>query len=654
MLAQQHFVYGLVLAHLAWAWFYLCGTALRKPEPVEGISPAQALLDVVITSASGLALTGFATFVLGLAGLIYPLAAALAVPAVGVVCALRGDSPLRAGFWRLRFGQLKRALSLPAALVWLMAIPLALQAIVPDTGSDATVYYMTYGFEWAHAHRLVVDPWLRLPHTTNNWPLMLTWPYALGVDDYMRFLNWLTGAFTLLAVYAFTARFGRAYRDENAPDVPAAGVLAALAVALTPMFVEFVDYNMIDVPTSLFFTVSAMAGIRAVQRCTRGVLAEAVVLAAFLIGLKVSLLLLGPLFAALILIALRGAPRRRAVLALAALVVLASPWYVRSFVYTGDPIDPILNLRFHHADPKWSVADEVNQLGDLRTDTSPGTLLQIPRRLFLDPSGRDLRDTGVSLADTLYVVPLAFLAFVLLARRLRPSPVALAACALAYAYAYWTLTSHLARYVLLFVPLLAAFLALFALALTAHRRIAWRAAALAALALLAIPSPSPEGRALFWNIYVDEYLLIGQLYAGRTVWLEDRAPAYSSIEYLCRTLPRAHRPHDNVYVVLLGGSQIFFKECGIQIIGDSFGPERYGDLSRAVAHDDVTQWAERFHVGSFMLPDYEDKIAIFAGLRDTLTELGWREVLFPQSDYIVYLSPETQRALEAHPQNPQK
>ncbi|MBV8749204.1 MAG: hypothetical protein JO103_05775, partial [Candidatus Eremiobacteraeota bacterium] len=68
----------------------------------------------------------------------------------------------------------------------------------------------------------------------------------------------------------------------------------------------------------------------------------------------------------------------------------------------------------------------------------------------------------------------------------------------------------------------------------------------------------------------------------------------------------------------------------------------------------LMRWAERFHVGSFMLPDYEDKIAIFAGLRDTLIEDGWREVLFPQSDYIVYLSPETQRALEAHPPIPQK
>ena len=67
-----------------------------------------------------------------------------------------------------------------------------------------------------------------------------------------------------------------------------------------------------------------------------------------------------------------GMPRRTAALAVLALLLLSSPWYVRSFVLAQDPVEPLLNLRLHGVDPKLSGDDLSAQVADLRTDTRVG------------------------------------------------------------------------------------------------------------------------------------------------------------------------------------------------------------------------------------------------------------------------------------------
>jgi hypothetical protein len=144
--AGHHVVLGVVLSALAFGYFYLCGSVVRAPrlapdwEP-DRFDPSEALLDIVLTTASGIAIVGFATFLVGLAGLIYA-PTLLAIPiALGLAAAALGDSPLRPSFWKRRGTVWRRAVRPGATLVVIGAIALAVPAILPDTGSDATLYH---------------------------------------------------------------------------------------------------------------------------------------------------------------------------------------------------------------------------------------------------------------------------------------------------------------------------------------------------------------------------------------------------------------------------------------------------------------------------------------------------------------------------------
>ncbi|GAC1658301.1 MAG: hypothetical protein NVS4B13_01020 [Candidatus Elarobacter sp.] len=651
MLAAEHLALGLLIAHAAWLWVFLCGSALRRsPIPVE--TPEEALIEVVLTSASGFAVTAFATYLLGWAGLLYPATAALAVVALGVVLVLRGASPLRAAFWRERLTLVRKAASRPATVAWMLAVFISLPALIPDTGSDATFYYLPLPLDWANAHRLTIDPWLRLPYTTNNWPLILTWPYVLHIEEYAQFVNWLISLLLLLIVYGFSAYGGRLLRGNGGmAGVHIAALLVTASLCTMPIFLHFVGANMIDVPSGMFFTVVAVAAIRAIiSRDARHVL-TLVVCGGFLIGLKISFIALLPLLGALIILSLRAAGRSRRTMAasLAALVILASPWYVEAFVLTGDPVPPVLNLRFQHKDIKWSNHDMEVQLADLVSNTSPRGLLSVPVTAFTDPTNPNLRDWGVSVMGTLYPLAAFVLAYALLGRRKRISVMILTSTVIVYGIAYWYLTSHLLRYALIFFPLVAALLTMLFAAAT-RRSVAVRLAAVPLMALLAIPSPASYS--MLNDIWVTDYLQIGDQYRGRQDWLELRSPAYAEIEYLCRLMPSVPEPDNRVYVIYLSNSQLFFKECGLQMLGDAFGPERFFDLGRAVSHEDVTRWAHHMRVGAMLMPLETETFPLFAGLRGQLSALGWSERLFPQSDWVVYLAPSSARAIAAKTPRP--
>jgi hypothetical protein len=640
MAAAQHLLAGLVMAHAAWLWFWLCGSLVLRPVRAPQ-SRAAALLDVVVTSAAGIALTGLATFALGLAHALTPLAAALAIPLLLGLLALRGDSALRAPFLRARARQLRTACAPGALIVWMLGLFLSVAALIPDTGSDATTFYLPQAFEYARAHALVVDPWLRYPWYPNNWVLIQTWPFVLGVPEAVQFVGWLTGLLALLGVYALVP----AMRASDAPGrsdarVSWLGLAATLTLGFQPIFQRYSTIGMIDVPTGTLFFAAALAALVAVRERSARTLTALVVCGAFLVGAKVSFIALLPLLGGLVLIVARnaGAARRTAAVALAALALLSSPWYVRAFVLAQDPVEPLLNLRFQGVDPHFSRADLEGQIADLRTDTRPASLVLLPLRMFTDPAGRESRDLGVTLLVLCIPLPLIYLAWALIKRRRRATPLLLASIVLVYGCAYWNITSHLERYALLFMPLLAAFAGML-LAALAVRRPRARIPALAVLLALAIPSPASQ--AYIGTIWLTYYTNVGLYYTTPTSWLELRSPAYQQFEDLAHLLRRANALDRRVYVVELGGSDLTAQRLGLTMIGEAFGPGRFSDLGRAVNRQVLPQWFDRFHVSALLIVQSAlDTGTHYAGLEQALQSMHWRTYRYAGSDWILYVAPD--------------
>lgn len=639
MAAGQHLVIGLLAAHAAWLWFWLCGSLVLRPVRSPR-SPSAALLDFVLASATGIALTAAVSFALGLAHALVPLAAVLAVPALAVLLALRGDSPLRADFARARLAQLRLAFTPGALIVWMLALFLAVPAIIPDAGSDATTFYLPQAFEYAQTHALVVNQSFRFPWYPNNWVLIQTWPFVLGIPDAAQFLNWLSGAFALLGVYGLVASESHRGDVHAEPRVAWLGVAAALALAIAPIFQRFSTIGMIDVPAGTMFFGAALAALVAVRERSSRALAALILCAGFLAGMKVSFVALLPLIAGLIVIVARvsALPRRTAALALLALLLLSSPWYVRSFVLAQDPVEPLLNLRLHGVDPQLSSEDLRGQIADLRTDTWPGTLLVLPWRMFIDPNGRESRDLGTSLLVVCLPLPAAYLMWAALRRRRNPTPLLIAAVVLVYAYAYWQFTAHLERYALLFFPLLAAFVGMLAAALVRETP---RFGVPALLVMLVLAIPSPAAASYYDTIWLTYYKMVGVYYTDPNTWLELRSPAYPQLEDLAHMLHRAHATGRRLYVVELGGSSLTAHRLGIEMIGEAFGPGRFADLARAVRRGILGPWLARFHVGSLLVAQWSlDGDTKYAGLQDALERLGWRRYRYAYSDWVLFVAPD--------------
>jgi hypothetical protein len=633
----------LVVIHGAWALFYFAGTGFRSLLGIKRVvAPTRgvALAEIIIDSATGMAVVGLATFLIALLGLLYPVTLALLYVVLIFAFGRSGDAPWRADFWRSRARTLRRAVSPAVVLLYLVGIVIGFQAAMPDLGSDATSYHMVYAIDWAQSHRLIVDMTLRAPFSVNNWLLLDACFVELGGERFASALSWLCGLLTLFGIYAFViVAAQRTVREESLQD-EICGSLAAASVVLCAIFVRWVDFALVDVPIGFMFLVCGLIVIVALRTKVREYLGQLVICAAFLVGMKISLIALAPMF--LLVIWLSGVSlgigRRRIFAGLLSFCALSSPWYVKNFIQAGDPISPTLNIAFHGVDPKWSRADVEDVLGDLKSqEGGPISRLSIPLQIVNDASAWVFRERGVTLIILLLGLPVAYVAFMVFRRRDVDVALCTVAAMVSYAIGYWIATSYLARYSLLFYPAFAAFVGSFC-AILARAVPAIRWVAISLLAVLALPSLQSRS---FYDEYwhVDRDFLAN--YHDRESWLLPRQYDYPEIEMISRILHRNGRTDLRVYRPFIEVDDEFFRSRGITAIGDVFGPERYADFFNAIYADTIQAYIKRFHIGVFLLPLEVARLP--AALRQRLgAELHrehFREIPSADGRFVIFTAP---------------
>lgn len=235
------------------------------------------------------------------------------------------------GFWGLGSGA--RAVAL---FLLLMALLSFLVALLPPDGSDWDGLSQHLAQAWTYAHEGRVSPLWHDHHS--QFPSTLQMLYTVGMltDGYVtvRVLHWLLGMLTVLWAMMAGVRFlGRS-----------AGLWAGFVVMTTPAFVGLLGLSYVDLGVcfaalgGLYFLLAWVVDGDAEAPAPMGIMLGAAC------AIKMQGLPFAGVMAAAALVRAGREPKALRQWASAALlaVVLAGPWYLKTYLYTGNPFYPFL------------------------------------------------------------------------------------------------------------------------------------------------------------------------------------------------------------------------------------------------------------------------------------------------------------------------
>jgi hypothetical protein len=584
------YLLGLVVAHVSWLFFFTTGRLLWRSRP-DNSKPIQ-LETLVVTSVAGMALSGFGLLLLGFAHLLnrFGLAGLLILEAASFRL-LKCDNCLSLIFWRRTVQDFVKGWTFPALCIYVLFLAMGIPAILPPIRGDPVSYHLAYAADWANAGRIYVDPFLRFPYYANNFLLFDSAFFILKLGDYCHFLTWLCGLLTCLGVLAF---FPSAELDPTKdpqrwrlfPFLPQ--FLIPLSLALSPVFLEYLNSGYVDIPIGLFILVSVLCVYKTFS--DRLFAWELAVIAAFCVGMKLTLIGHLPfLVVSLLLATATRLPRREIALLVVALVGLSLPWYVRNLSEAHDPTPPMLNLFLDHPDPIFTQADAAwiyltGKESDLKT---PARLLSLPFQYFIGPGQPPFGRHGVSAAFLLLYAPTVFL-LVLLGRRKSwhvPERFVYLSVAVTYLAIPWFYNAD-GRHALHWYPVLIAWIGVVISFICLRARNHWDSrtvtwmhiATVAFCCALIVPSPTRGSMEFYRNYYVEtsEFADMG---GDRKRYLEKNVRGYQAVEVVIKTLLSEHKQQTHVLAMEGITLDFYFRQnANIISVGDWFGPARYWDL----------------------------------------------------------------------------
>jgi hypothetical protein len=385
-----------------WTALLLLSAALGK-RLLRSASQDRPLEKLIFSLGLGLGLLSFGTFLLGMAGLLNPWL--FWVLFLGLLAFNIRD--IRAILSNLgKTWQWTQPSKLPLLLASFLCITFIfalILALTPPVEWDALVYHLTGPKTYINAGQLAWIP----DNFHLNFPafveMLFTCAMLLKGDILAHLVHLTYGLLTVLAIYCFSRRHFSGHVPLLATvlftSIPSAVVIATWAyVDLALAFYEFIAFfalmNWFDAPGEKrwLFLGGVFCGMAMSVKYT-GVTALIVL----------SILVLFRLLK-------KRADYRRHILSLSVLVliaiVVASPWYCKNTVYTGNPIYPYLfgGRNWNDLRSQW--------LASIGLKMSPPQLLLLPWDItVLGTQGTEAFDATIS------PFFLAFLPLILLVRR---------------------------------------------------------------------------------------------------------------------------------------------------------------------------------------------------------------------------------------------
>ena len=591
MSVLRSYLLGLLVAHLAWLFFFTTGHLLWKRHRSDS-QPFQ-LDTFVVTSVAGMALSGFGLLLLGFAHLLNPIGlGGLVILDAALFWLLKRDNWLSLTFWKRIVRDFVKSWTLPAVCIYILFLALGIPAILPPTRGDAVSYHLAYAVDWANAGRIYVDPFLRFPYYANNFLLFDSAFFILKLGALCNFLTWLCGLLTCLGVLAFFSPtesqssngFQRRRLFAFLPQF-----LIPLSLALSPVFLQYLNSGYVDVPIGLFVLVSILCVYKTLSH--RNFVWELIVIAAFCVGMKLTLIGHLPFFViSLLLVSATRLPRRKTALLVFALVALSLPWYIRNLLEAHDPTPPMFNLLLDHPDPVFTQGDAawIYLTGKESSLKDPLHLLSLPFQYFLGAGQQPFGREGISAAVLLLYAPAVVLLVLLCSPKPRQVPPRFVYLSVAVLYLAipWFYNPD-GRHALHWYPVLVAWVGVVisfvwcrAVRHWDSRMKTWtRIAAGAFCFALIVPSPT-HASVRFYQSYYRETADLADMAGDRKRYLEKNMRGYLATEAVIKTLVSEHKQETHVLVTegITPPHFYFRKNANIISVGDWFGPARYWDL----------------------------------------------------------------------------
>lgn len=402
------------------------------------------VLERVLQCALGLGLLAYGVFALGLAGLLY--GAVLAGGLLALTWLLRREIREQLGWARSHlaaaFGRHSRNPWLWVPLLLALAalsFPL-IYALAPEVAFDSVCFYSEYARENLKAHRILFFPNLRATHQPLTPVQLFELGMALGGAAGAKLIHFLFFVLLALWVYGLGRLGGR----------KSACIGSVLFISIPVMQWEAAT-AMIDLPHTLF-ALCALTLLLLRPLNTHTLLAGGLFFGLALAS-KHQASFYGPFLLVLLAVRARDFGWRRGggrilLFFLTALVVVA-PWYLKSYLQTGNPVFPLAQSVFQSPYLNRQIV-EIEDAERARFGLGKDAVgaLLLPVRFVTQPTA--FRGSPGALAAL--ALPLLWL--VLVRRRTEDFGVVLALVAVAYGYtAVWFVTVQEIRFLVPVMPI---------------------------------------------------------------------------------------------------------------------------------------------------------------------------------------------------------
>lgn len=318
---------GFVLGHLAALIVIVAACAAAGWLALGKIEFRDALEAAAFRVGTGSGILGTVLFLIGLAGMLTRPVVGSLVGLLLVVAAIFA--------FRRRPGQRVK----PGLVSWLAAlcfVPSFLLAIYPPTAFDATMYQLPYARLFAENNAVVFAHTLRFP----VFPQLQNMLFAAALllyDDVTAHLTQLVAfAVTAAAVVSSASRYGGR----------AAGVIAFALWVGSPLAVYLSGAGYIDLGVAMFVALAMIAFERWRENRVTSWLLLSGALAGMAAATKYHGVLVVALMTAAVFVTARGIRTRSTISFLLAALLLASPFYLRNEIVTGNPFFPYLDRIF--------------------------------------------------------------------------------------------------------------------------------------------------------------------------------------------------------------------------------------------------------------------------------------------------------------------
>lgn len=287
---------------------------------------------LVFESALGLGLLGMLVFFMGMFGLLYApwmvaLLAALIAFAwrelAGVVAdIISGIRSVRKVKWNAE--AVAVAVILPA-----IALPALIRSLAPPLGDDwdSLAYHLAIPKLFLNAHSIHYIDFSSHSNFPFIWEMLYTLGMSLGSVSLAKLFHFGAGVILIGAAYSLCRRY---FSNST-------GRLAALIVAGIPLLAWESTTAYIDLATALYSLLAVYALLNLTdERDNRWAIAAGL-MAGLAAGTKLTALLM---IAVVFVWVISTGKWKTALIAAVLAVIIAAPWYVKSYAYTGNPVYP--------------------------------------------------------------------------------------------------------------------------------------------------------------------------------------------------------------------------------------------------------------------------------------------------------------------------